>query len=99
DKIEEIEVKYPVSGVFGLGGGFKVPVQLIGTGVLETDIVSSFDSVGVNQTRLTINAVIKTEGKILALGQGEKISIKSDVPVLMTVIVGEVPNTYVTVKK
>ena len=66
---------------------------------METDIVSSFDSVGVNQTRLTINAVIQMEGKLLALGDGAEIEIKSNVPVLMTVIVGNVPNTYVDVKK
>ncbi|MBQ2890083.1 MAG: hypothetical protein IJE44_00370 [Clostridia bacterium] len=103
DKIKEINVEYPFNGIFGINSGFmdgfEIPVQLIGAGLMETDIVSSFDSVGVNQTRLTINAVIQMEGKLLALGDGAEIEIKSNVPVLMTVIVGNVPNTYVDVKK
>ncbi len=103
DKIKEINIRYPFNGICGINidfmDGFELPVQLIGAGLMETDIVSSFDSVGVNQTRLTINAVIQMEGKLLALGDGAEIEIKSNVPVLMTVIVGNVPNTYVDVKK
>ena len=103
DKIKTIDIGYPYNGIFGLNTrfmeDFEIPVQLIGAGIMETDIVSSFDSVGVNQTRLTINAVIEMEGKLLALGDGAEIKIESNVPVLMTVIVGNVPSTYVNVKK
>ncbi len=99
DKIEEIEVKIPINAIFNFGGDIKIPVQVMGVGVMETELLSNFESVGVNQTRLTVDAVVHIKGKLLAVGQGYDISIKSDVPVLMTVIVGSVPNTYVDVKK
>lgn len=99
DKIEEVKVDFPTSGFFGLGGGIKIPVKLMSVSLMEAEIVSSFESVGINQTRLNVNAIFNIKGRLLALGQGQEATVKSEVPVLMTVVVGNVPNTYVSVKK
>ena len=99
DKIDEITVKIPTGGFFGLGGGFNIPVKLMSVTVLDADIISSFESVGINQTKLSVNAVIGLSGKLLAIGKGNPVKIKTQVPVLMTVIVGHVPGTYIDVKK
>lgn len=99
DRIDEITVKIPTGGFFGLGGGFNIPVKLMSVTVLDADIISSFESVGINQTKLSVNAVIGLSGKLLAIGKGNPVKIKTQVPVLMTVIVGHVPGTYIDVKK
>ncbi len=99
DKIDEITVKLPTGGFFGLGGGVNIPVKLMSVTVLDADVISSFESVGINQTRLSVNATISLSGKLLAIGKGNPVKIKTQVPVLMTVIVGQVPGTYIDVKK
>ena len=99
DTIDEITVKIPIGGFFGLGGGFDIPVKLMSVTVLDADIHSSFESVGINQTKLSVNATVCLSGKLLAIGKENPVKIKTKVPVLMTVIVGQVPGTYIDVKK
>jgi len=99
DKLDEITVEVPSGGFFGFGSGVRIPVKLMSQAVLETDVVSSFESVGINQTRLCVDASISLSGKLLAIGKGNMVKIETKVPMLMTVIVGEVPGTYVDVKK
>lgn len=99
ENMEEVWISLPAGGFFGLGGGIKIPVSLISVSYLEADLESSFESVGINQTRFSVSAVIRMNGKLLAVGEENDIKIETKVPVLMTVIVGDVPNTYVNVNK
>ncbi len=99
DKLEGISVKFPTNGFFGLGGGIDIPVELVLISNLKTDIASSFESMGINQTRLYITVTIQTEGKLLLAGEGQNVKIKTRVPISQTVIVGDVPGTYVNVDK
>lgn len=99
DKIDEIKVEVPSGGFFGIGGSFKIPVYLLGITALETDYVSNFESVGINQTRISVEVSISLSGELVAFGQENAVTVKTTVPVLMTVIVGKVPGTYVEVKK
>lgn len=99
DKIETVRVKFPSNGFFGFGGGFNIPVSLIAVGVLETDYDASFEAAGINQTRLSVTLTFKTGGKLLLAGEGRTANIETTVPVAQTVIVGDVPNTYLNVDK
>lgn len=99
DKMDSVTVKFPSNGFFGLDGGIDIPVQVIYVSALETEINSSFEAVGINQTRLYITVTLKTKGKLLLCGEGETVSIKTAVPISQTVIVGDVPTTYLNVKK
>lgn len=99
NKMEEISVSFPSNGIFGLGGGIDIPVELILANNLQTEVESSFESVGINQTRLYITVTVKAEGKLLIGGEEKPVSIKTAIPVSQTVIVGDVPSTYVDVDK
>ncbi len=99
DKLDTVLVKVPTNGFFGFGGGIDLPVHLISVGALNMGFKSSFESVGINQTRLYINMTIETTGKLLFFGEGQRVKIKTAVPVSQTVIVGDVPNTYLNMDK
>lgn len=99
DKIEDVSVKFPSNGFFGFGGGINIPVKLISVGTLETDLNSSFEAAGINQTRIYITITVKTGGKLLLAGEGRSVTVKTQVPVAQTVIVGDVPSAYLDVKK
>lgn len=99
DKMDSVTVKFPSNGFFGLDGGIDIPVQVIYVSALETKLNSTFEAVGINQTRLYITVTLKIDGKLLLCGDGETVSIKTAVPISQTVIVGDVPGTYLNVKK
>ena len=94
DKIDEIRVGIPL-----FGERFKISVHLMGVTALETDYVSEFESVGINQTKISVDTVISASGNLLAIGRKNPVTVKTSVPVLMTVVVGKVPGTYVEVNR
>ncbi len=99
DKIDTVSVSFPSGGFFGVGGGINIPVKLITVNSLEGELDSFFESAGINQTRLYINMKISAKGKLLLGGREQNMEIKTSVPVAQTVIVGDVPDTYVNIDK
>ena len=99
DEIEEIGVTFPINGFFGFGGGIEIPVKLVSAECAEAELKPTFESVGINQTRLDITLTVRASGKLLLAGQNTEVKVVTEVPISQTVIVGDVPDTYLNVDK
>ena len=79
---------------FLTGRGPKIPIKLQIIGSIRTNIVSEFDSCGVNQTRHRIMLEIEAEIYVMIPGYNTTTSAKSGFCIAETIIVGDVPDTY-----
>lgn len=98
DGVNEYEIEIPIgtllgSEIFvGRGGNIKVYVSMSGTTL--TDIVSTFESVGINQTKHSIIVNITASIDVTTPSYQDTINITTSIPLAETVIVGDVPNLY-----
>ena len=100
--IESTDIKIPLGSLLGFelleGAGPRIPIRLVPSGYASVDFVSSFDAAGINQTRHEISVKIVTEmGMILPAGL-KNVSVSTHVPVAETIIVGEIPQTYLDIR-
>lgn len=92
------KIKIPVSNLLNSyllnGKGIKVKVKLTGYGFVETDIVSEFESSGINQTlhRIYIDVNLSVNTNVGTLRTTE--TVKTTVLLAETVLVGNVPGVY-----
>lgn len=81
-------------GSFLNGRGFNINVRATIYGFAVTDIVSKFESAGINQTRHTIYLEVKASAyAYMGLCRLEE-SVDETIILVETIIIGEVPNTY-----
>ncbi|AYD39818.1 sporulation protein YunB [Clostridium fermenticellae] len=73
--------------------GPNITVKMQPVGYIETKYISNFESAGINQTRHKIYVEVSTNMKIIVPLKSENISIKNEVPISETIIVGKVPQT------
>ena len=84
-----------VSDSFFLSGrGPDIKVRLMLSGGVETDIVSSFKSAGINQTCHTISMMLSADAIIIMPAGSMEISTKLTCPIAESVIIGEVPKGF-----
>lgn len=81
------------SRLFGAVGP-RIPVDLIPIGSVVVDIQQDFKAEGINQTRHTIALRATASVRIMLPLATREVRVSTDVPILDTVIVGQVPNTY-----
>ena len=100
EKMGEQDVKIPIGTLSGspllAGKGFKVTIRVLPLGSVKCQFVSEFETAGINQTRhkiyldvvATISIVLPTSRSI----------VKTNTPVLVSesIIVGKVPDTYLS---
>ena len=79
--------------------GLELVIESSTYGFAVTDIYSSFESVGVNQTLHKIYIEITLSAAAYIGNYKVSETINSRVPVAETVIVGDVPSAYYDVKK
>ena len=77
------------------GPQLKVSIEPIGT--VSVDFKTSFESAGINQTRHTIYIEAKTQVKVVIPLTTSTKEVKVKIPICETIIVGEVPESYVNV--
>ena len=77
------------------GPHLKVSIEPIGT--VSVDFKTSFESAGINQTRHTIYLEAKTQVKVVIPLTTSTKEVKVKIPICETIIVGEVPESYVNV--
>ena len=98
DNTDHIENSIYLSGLIGLdwlsGMGPKVPVRFEPVSVTHADISHTFTETGINQTLHTINMTISVDIEILMPMAHSKMTVKSEMPIAQTLIVGTVPNGY-----
>lgn len=96
--IDMRSVSVPIGTVFGgpvfSGRGPKLPVRVMPAGSVMTEFGTNFGAAGVNQSRHEIYLTLKARMQIAIPLGSEAIEVTLRVPVAETVIVGEVPQTY-----
>lgn len=73
--------------------GPDIIVKMRPIGRVEVAYESTFESAGINQTRLKIYMKVKTTMQIILPFESRELEIINDIPVSETIIVGEIPQT------
>lgn len=101
NKIEELgsePLEIPLSSILGtqmLGtSGRKYAVECKAYASVDMDVESEFISAGINQTKHRITAIVKTWVRFIMGGQVVSYEYENAITVVETVIVGQVPQTY-----
>lgn len=76
------------------GKGPGIPVHILSVRNADAGFVSDFAEAGINQTVHQLKMVVSIDVTVLALGKTSSFTLESEVVVAETVIVGEVPDTY-----
>lgn len=77
------------------GKGPVIPVHILSIRNSEASFSSSFFQAGINQTQHQLNMQVNVSAAVLVLGETSTFSVSSQVVVAETVIVGDVPNTFI----
>lgn len=77
------------------GKGPAIPVHILAIRNSEASFSSNFYQAGINQTLHQIIMEVNVDAAVLVLGETSTFSVSSQVVVAETVIVGEVPNTFI----
>ena len=76
------------------GKGPAIPVHILSIRNSDASFESSFSQAGINQTLHQLAMEVSVDVAVLVLGQTSSFSLTSEVVVAETVIVGDVPNTF-----
>ncbi len=76
------------------GRGPDIPVQIISIRNSDAAFESYFTEAGINQTLQQLTMLVSVDVSILVLGKAENFTVTSQVVVAETIIVGQVPDTF-----
>ena len=76
------------------GRGPVIPVHILSIRNSDANFVSHFSQAGINQTLHQVTMEIAVDVSVLVLGRTTSFTIESQVVIAETVIVGQVPNTF-----
>ena len=79
---------------FFSGKGPQIPVRILSIRNSDANFVSYFTEAGINQTLQQLSMDVILDVTILVLGQTERFTVSSQMVVAETIIVGDVPATY-----
>lgn len=76
------------------GKGPSIPVHILSIRNSDANFVSHFEQAGINQTLHRLNMEVSIDVAVLVLGQTSSFTMSSEVVVAETIIVGDVPQTF-----
>ena len=76
------------------GKGPAIPVHILSIRNSDANFVSHFSQAGINQTLHRLNMEVSIDVAVLVLGETNSFTMSSEVVVAETVIVGDVPQTF-----
>ena len=76
------------------GKGPAIPVHILSIRNSDATFVSDFSQAGINQTLHKLTMTVSVDVAVLVLGETSSFTINSEVVVAETVIVGDVPETF-----
>ena len=76
------------------GKGPEIPVEILSIRNSDASFTSSFSEAGINQTLQQLNMHVSVDVSVLVLGRTNSFTVNSQVVVAETIIVGDVPDTY-----
>ena len=96
--IDSADLGIPVGSLilpeFLSGRGPEIPVKILSIRNSDASFTSSFTEAGINQTLQQINMLVSVDVAVLVLGRTNYFTVTSQVVVAETIIVGQVPDTY-----
>ena len=78
--------------------GIRIPVLVVPIEILSVDFKSELVDSGINQTLYRLNIEVEIAVKLLLPIGSEIFNVKTTVPVVQTVIVGDIPDSYTNVE-
>ncbi len=100
-KIAEAGISIPLGAALGVqlfaGSGPRITVKIVPVGAVSTDFKSEFSAAGINQTRHRIFLRIDTTVQMVIPTGTQTAQVSAHVPVAESIIVGEVPDSFVDV--
>ncbi len=91
-------VELPLGSALGIGlfsgSGPRIRVSVVPVGSVATRFATAFESAGINQTRHQISLMTNTQVRIVIPTGADTVQVEASVPVAESIIVGEVPQTY-----
>ena len=76
------------------GKGPAIPVHILSIRNSDANFISTFSQAGINQTLHRLNMEVTIDVAVLVLGETSSFTMSSEVVVAETIIVGQVPQTY-----
>ncbi|NLX61590.1 MAG: sporulation protein YunB [Tissierellia bacterium] len=98
-EISDSSIMLPLNNVFDIHI-IKLPsikVRIIPQGAIDVDFATEFESAGINQTRHRIYIVVNTDIKMILPLTSENIRVTTNIPIAETIIIGDVPETFVDI--
>ena len=96
--LDTSDIGVPLGSVFlpelFSGKGITIPVRILAIRNSDASFSSSFTQAGINQTLHQLTMEVCVDVTVLVLGQTSSFNVKSEVVIAQTIIVGEVPNTF-----
>lgn len=100
DTLDTEELSIPIGNITGIsmfsGVGFRLPVQVISVGNAKAAFDQVFSAVGINQTRYQLMLNVTVTASILIPGGAITEEVTTQVCAAETIIIGGVPETYLT---
>ncbi len=99
NKLKSSKIKIPIGSLFGdlntSGQGPNISVKISQVSVPTIDIISSFESVGINTVKHEIIARITVNSEVYLPPKKDEFSYSQDYVIAQTIIVGSIPSGYV----
>ncbi len=96
--IDASDIGIPIGSLFlpefFSGRGVQIPVHILSIRNSDAGFESYFTEAGINQTLQQLTMNVSVDVSILVLGRAESFTVNSQVVVAETIIVGQVPDTF-----
>lgn len=96
--LDTTDIAIPIGSLifpeFFSGRGPGIPIQILSIRNSDGSFKSYFSEAGINQTLQQLTMDVSVDVSVLVLGKAESFTVRSQVVVAETIIVGQVPNTY-----
>lgn len=96
--LDSSDIGIPLGSIFlseiFSGKGPTIPVHILSIRNADANFISHFTEAGINQTLHQLAMVVSIDVSVLVLGKTSSFTISTEVVVAETVIVGEVPDTF-----
>ena len=101
NRAENQFVRIPLGAALGIkslsGFGPKMSMQILPVGAVHASFDTEFESAGINQTRHRIFLTLRATVSLIIPTGSQVVEVQSTMPIAESIIVGEVPDSFVDV--
>ena len=90
----EVPLGVIFSNQFIIGVGPRIPIRLILSGQIESNIVTSIKQYGINNVLLEINVDVQAIEKIIFPFSSKSVNVNLKIPLVIELISGKIPENY-----